>query len=270
MSAKLGHRIDVYRNSMMRTQHGILRWLLALIGVQLLLLGCRGSGEDYSLAAEFDRQAERDRMVDRQVIPRGIQDPAVLAAMRRVPRHAFVPQDYSAMAYADGPLPIGHGQSISQPSLVAYMIEALTLQGQEKVLEIGTGLGYQTALLAEIVPRVFTIEIIEPLAKHAEKTLAALGYDNVQVRTGDGYQGWPEEAPFDAIIVTAAPDHIPPPLVEQLAVGGRLMIPVGTVIQKLVLIHRTKDGYKRSVLLPVRFVPMTGEAEEDAAAREPF
>ncbi len=253
----------------MRKQHGMARRLLALVGVYLLLLAC-WAGEDQGLAVESDRQTERDRMVDRHVIPGGIQDPAVLAAMRRIPRHAFIPQDYSAMAYADKPLPIGHGQSISQPSLVAYMIEALKLQGREKVLEIGTGSGYQAALLAEIVPRVFTIEIIKPLAEQAARTLVALGYDHVRVRTGDGYQGWPEEAPFDAIIVSAAPDHVPSPLVEQLAVGGRLIIPVGTLIQKLVLIHRTKDGYQRTVLLPVRFVPMTGKAGERTPAREPF
>ena len=253
---------------MMRTQHGLPRRLLALIGVHLLVLGCCRSGGEAPLAAEPDRQTERAQMVDRQVIPRGIKDAAVLAAMRQVPRHAFIPEAYSTNAYRDGPLPIGHGQTISQPSLVAYMMEALKLQGDEKVLEVGTGSGYQAALLSEIVPRVFTIEIIEPLAKQAAQRLALLGYDNVQVRAGDGYQGWPEEAPFDAIIVTAAPDHVPPPLIEQLAVGGRLIIPVGSWIQELVLIQRTREGHRRSRLLPVRFVPMTGEAGERGPPRD--
>ena len=171
------------------------------------------------------------------------------------------------MAYDDRPLPIGHGQWTSRPSLIAYMLEALELRGDEKVLEIGTGLGYQAAVLAEIVPAVFTIEIVEPLAKQAAKTLAELGYDNVTVRTGNGYHGWQEEAPFDAIIVTAATDRVPPPLLQQLAVGGSLLLPVGTLIQNLVLFHHTEDGYERTELLSVRFVPMTGEAEEATPSR---
>lgn len=195
-------------------------------------------------------------MVEDQILPRGIRDPAVLAAMRRVPRHQFVPDSESRFAYADGPLPIGYGQTISQPSLVAFMTEALGLRGQEKVLEIGTGSGYQAAVLAEIVPRVFSIEIVEPLAAQAAQTLAQLGYRNVTVRVGDGYRGWPEEAPFDAIIVTAAPDHVPQPLLDQLAIGGRLILPVGDFLQRLVLYRRTHDGYERSDLLFVRFVPL--------------
>jgi protein-L-isoaspartate(D-aspartate) O-methyltransferase len=202
------------------------------------------------------RQTERNRMVDQYIVPHGIQDPAVIAAMRHVPRHRFVPGEYSMFAYIDGPLPIGHGQTISQPSLVADMTDALKLKKTDKVLEIGTGSGYQAAILAELVEQVFTIEIVEPLAIQAELTLADLGYKNVRVRTGDGYGGWPEEAPFDAIIVTAAPDHVPQPLLEQLALGGRLILPVGRDIQTLDLYRRTAEGYQRTTLTLVRFVPL--------------
>jgi protein-L-isoaspartate(D-aspartate) O-methyltransferase len=235
-----------------------------LIQAQLLILGCgEGSKADRSVA-DPSRQSERDRMVDHQIVARGIKDPAVIAAIRRIPRHLFVPDSYSRLAYADGPLPIGYGQTISQPYLIAFMTEAIRLQGDEKVLEIGTGSGYQAAVLAEIVPEVYTIEIIEPLAKRAAGRLAELGYNNVKVRAGDGYQGWPEEAPFDAILVTAAPDHVPQPLLDQLAVGGRLILPVGETFQNLILIRRTKDGFERSTLLPVRFVPMTRATENEA------
>lgn len=202
------------------------------------------------------RKAERNRMVDQYIIPHGIKDPAVVAAMRHVPRHRFVPGEYSLFAYVDGPLPIGHGQTISQPSLVAEMTEQLKLKKTDKVLEIGTGSGYQAAILAELVDKVLSVEIVEPLARQAEQTLGELGYKNVRVRTGDGYQGWPEEAPFDAIIVTAAPDHVPQPLLEQLALGGRLILPVGRDIQTLDLYRRTAEGYQRTTLTLVRFVPL--------------
>jgi len=204
------------------------------------------------------RQAERDRMVDEYIIPRGVKDRAVLAAMRRIPRHRFIPLSYSASAYNDAPLSIGHGQTISQPSLVAFMTEALSLHGAKKVLEVGTGSGYQAAVLAEIVPNVFTIEIVEPLAVQAAQTLAELGYRNIHTRVGDGYQGWPEEAPFDAIVVTAASDHVPQPLLDQLAVGGHLILPVGKAFQEqeLALYRRTKDGYERTRLTLVIFVPL--------------
>jgi protein-L-isoaspartate(D-aspartate) O-methyltransferase len=205
---------------------------------------------------DSNRKTERDRMVDQSIIPSGIKDPAVIAAMRHVPRHRFVPARYSIFAYIDGPLPIGHDQTISQPSLVASMTEELKLKKKDKVLEIGTGSGYQAAILAELVDKVLTIEIVEPLARQAEQTLTELGYKNVRVRAGDGYQGWPEEAPFDAIIVTAAPDHIPPPLLDQLAVGGRLVIPVGKYFQTLELLRRTAGGYERKTLNLVRFVPL--------------
>jgi protein-L-isoaspartate(D-aspartate) O-methyltransferase len=198
-------------------------------------------------------------MVDEQIIPRGIKDHAVLAAMRRIPRHRFVPVYYSAFAYNDGPLPIGHGQTISQPFVVALMSTALALQDAKKVLEVGTGSGYQAAVLAEIVPQVFTIEIVEPLATEAAQTLAELGYRNIRTRVGDGYHGWPEEAPFDAIIVTASSEHVPQPLLDQLAVGGRLILPVGKAfqeLQELVLYRRTTDGYERTRLSLVRFVPL--------------
>jgi len=205
---------------------------------------------------DSNRKTERNRLVDQYVTPSGVKDPDVIATMRRVPRHRFVPAQYSIFAYIDGPLPIGHDQTISQPSLVANMTEALALKKTDKVLEIGTGSGYQAAILAELVDKVLTIEIVEPLARQAEQTLTELGYKNVRVRVGDGYQGWPEEAPFDAIIVTAAPEQVPQPLLDQLAVGGRLILPVGRDIQTLDLYHRTAEGFQRKTLTFVRFVPL--------------
>jgi protein-L-isoaspartate(D-aspartate) O-methyltransferase len=205
---------------------------------------------------ESNRQTERNRMVDQYIVPHGVQDPAVIAAMRHVPRHRFVPGMYSLFAYVDGPLPIGHGQTISQPSLVAEMTEQLKLKKTDKVLEIGTGSGYQAAILAELVDKVLSVEIVEPLARQAEQTLGELGYKNVRVRTGDGYGGWPEEAPFDAIVVTAAPDHVPQPLLDQLAVGGRLVIPIGKDFQTLELHWRTETGYEHKTITFVRFVPL--------------
>lgn len=215
------------------------------------------------------RQHERDKMVEAQLVAGGITDQRVIAAMRRVPRHRFMPETASEEAYGDFPLPIGHGQTISQPFIVAYMTQALNLKEDEKVLEIGTGSGYQAAILAELVSRVFTIEIVEPLAESAKQTLAELGYEHVRVRTGDGYQGWPEESPFDAIILTAAPIDIPSPLLEQLKIGGRLILPVGHYPQRLLLIRRTEDGYQQQELLPVAFVPMTGEGSTGSPPAEP-
>jgi protein-L-isoaspartate(D-aspartate) O-methyltransferase len=234
---------------------------LTLMGVALTSLlawtsSCNGErGADAPLI-DPTREGERHRMVDQYIIPRGIKDQAVIDAMRRVPRHRFVPDRYSLFAYIDGPLPIGHNQTISQPSLVAGMTEELKLKKTDRVLEIGTGSGYQAAILAELADRVLTIEIVEPLARQAEQTLAELGYKNIRVRAGDGYQGWPEEAPFDAIIVTAASDHVPQPLLKQLAVGGRLIMPVGRDVQTLELHRRTADGYERKTLTLVRFVPL--------------
>lgn len=223
---------------------------------------CNGGPATDSSPMNSNREIERNQLVDQYILPHGITSPAVIAAMRHVPRHRFVPQQHSSFAYIDGPLPIGHDQTISQPSLVATMTDELNLKKTDKVLEIGTGSGYQAAILAELVDKVLTIEIVEPLARHAEQTLAELGYKNVRVRVGDGYQGWPEEAPFDAIIVTAAPEHVPQPLLDQLATGGRLILPVGRGIQSLELYHRTAEGYQQKTLTPVRFVPLVRSGEK--------
>lgn len=202
-------------------------------------------------------------MVSDQIEARGVRDARVLAAMRKVPRHRFVPNAQRAQAYADRPLPIGHGQTISQPYIVALMSELAGVKPGDTVLEVGTGSGYQAAVLAEMGVKVFSIEIIEPLAKQAKATLDKLGYGKrVTVRHGDGYAGWPERAPFDAVVVTAAPPKIPRPLKQQLKVGGRLVIPVGKYYQSLLLVTRTKDGFREESVIPVRFVPMTGKAQE--------
>ena len=236
--------------------------LLCIVLVDVLTGSQPCHGTD-SPVVDHGRAAERNRMVDEYIIPHGIKDPAVLAAMRGVPRHRFVPTMYSGFAYTDGALPIGHGQSISQPSLVALMTEALALKKTDKVLEVGTGSGYQAAILAELADKVLTVEIVEPLAREAERTLSELGYRNIRVGVGDGYQGWPEEAPFDAIIVTAAPDHVPPLLLNQLAVGGRLLLPVGRFFQTLELYRRTTAGYERKTLTLVRFVPLIRQGEQE-------
>lgn len=199
-------------------------------------------------------------MVRDQIERRGIQDPRVLEAMRRVPREAFVPEALRPQAYADAPLPIGGGQTISQPYIVAFMTEAARLGPGDKVLEVGTGSGYQAAVLAELGARVWSIEIRGDLAERARRTLRETGYGEIQVRTGDGYRGWAEAGPFDAILVTAAPDAVPDPLLDQLKPGGRLIVPVGSGTQELVRVTRTPGGFERENLLPVRFVPMTGEA----------
>jgi protein-L-isoaspartate(D-aspartate) O-methyltransferase len=201
-------------------------------------------------------------MVDSQIRARGVSDPRVLDAMRRVARHEFVPEPYTSSAYEDSPLPIGLNQTISQPYIVGYMTDELQVEPKSKVLEIGTGSGYQAAILAELAGQVFTIEIVPELAKRATATLQRLGYKNVKVMAGDGYRGWPSEAPFDRIIVTAAPDHIPQPLVDQLAVGGRMIIPVGDLYQQMVIITKTERGVVQQRTIDVRFVPMTGEAEK--------
>ncbi|MBN1826566.1 MAG: protein-L-isoaspartate(D-aspartate) O-methyltransferase [Candidatus Eisenbacteria bacterium] len=212
---------------------------------------------------EEDRYAHRrEAMVRTQIEARGVRDPRVLAAMRAVPRHLFVPEDLHSRAYEDHPLPIGYDQTISQPYIVALMTELLDLEPGEKALEIGTGSGYQAAVLAELTDTVFTIEIVPELAERARADLAAAGVRGVNVRAGDGYRGWPEEAPFDGIIVTAAPEEVPAPLIEQLAEGGRLVIPVGDTYQDLILLRKEKGEIIRRVVIPVRFVPMTGEAEK--------
>jgi protein-L-isoaspartate(D-aspartate) O-methyltransferase len=231
-----------------------------------MVLACEAStGSTNSMQDETGMQAARDRMVRDQIAARGLTDERVLAALRRVPRHRFVPAAQRDAAYGDHPLPIGQGQTISQPYIVALMTELADLQPGESVLEIGTGSGYQAAVLAEMGVRVKSIEIIPPLAEEASRLLRDLGYDGVEVRAGDGYRGWPEAAPFDAILVTAAPPEIPQPLVEQLALGGRLVVPVGTHFQELVVKMRTPEGLRDRTVLPVRFVPMTGEAQKPRA-----
>ena len=215
-------------------------------------------------AAVRARDAEdRERMVSEQIAARGISDDRVLAAMRKVPRHEFVPEVHRHAAYADGPLPIGHAQTISQPYIVALMTELLEIDSASRVLEVGTGSGYQAAVLAEIADQVYTIEIVAPLAERARETLERLGYGGVRVRHGDGYRGWPEAAPFDAILVAAAPERVPPALIEQLGVGGRLVIPVGEGVQWLEVHTRTPTGVEVERSVGVRFVPMTGEARGD-------
>jgi len=225
----------------------------------LASLSC-GAGE----TPVVDPGQKRQRMVKEQLMPRGIHEERVLAAMARVPREEFVPENLRASSYADHPLPIGYDQTISQPFIVAFMTEHLQPRPTDRVLEIGTGSGYQAAVLAELVAEVYSIEIIEPLARTAEAALRKLGYKNVQVKVGDGYKGWPEHAPFDAIIVTCAPEHVPQPLVDQLREGGRMIIPVGGAgAQDLYVLEKEKGELRRRAISPVRFVPMTGEAQKD-------
>ncbi len=207
-------------------------------------------------------EMKRKRMLETQIKARGIRDARVLEAMSKVPRHLFVSEAQIAYAYDDGPLPIGEGQTISQPYIVALMTELAGLESESRVLEIGTGSGYQAAVLAEICKEVYSVEILEKLGKEAEARLKKLGYASVSVKIGDGYQGWKENAPFDAIIVTAAPEHVPQPLIDQLKIGGRLVIPVGEIFQELVLIRKTEKGIIKENITGVRFVPMTGEAEK--------
>jgi protein-L-isoaspartate(D-aspartate) O-methyltransferase len=202
-------------------------------------------------------------MVERQLRPRGIDDPRTLRAMEKVPREKFVAKELRASAYEDHPLPIGYGQTISQPFIVAFMTQELKPKPTDRVLEIGTGSGYQAAVLAELVAEVYTIEIVKPLAQEAEIRLRELGYKNIHVKAGDGYKGWPEHAPFDAIIVTAAPDHVPQPLVEQLKEGGRMIIPVGkTFAQELYLLEKRGGIVKQTAVVPVKFVPLTRDPGE--------
>ncbi|HET9468160.1 MAG TPA: protein-L-isoaspartate(D-aspartate) O-methyltransferase [Vicinamibacterales bacterium] len=219
-----------------------------------LVMACAADGVNGQ-----DFEAMRSRMVDTQIRARDVQDAAVLQAMRRVPRHLFVPDDMRPYAYDDRPLPIGRGQTISQPYIVGYMTQALQLQPSHKVLEIGTGSGYQAAVLAELVKQVYSIEIVPDLAEGARRALAQAGYKNVEVRSGNGYLGWPERAPFDRIIVTAAPPEIPQALIEQLAVGGVMVVPVGTAYQELVIITKTPGGVTQKRTIEVRFVPMVSK-----------
>lgn len=224
--------------------------------MKLLVLAAAASL--FSLPAE-----ERTAMIDSQLRARGITDERTLAIMATFPREAFVPLELQTRAYEDGPLPIGHGQTISQPYIVALMTQLLAPARDQRVLEVGTGSGYQAAVLSGLVKEVYSIEIVKPLAERAAKTLADLGLKNVIVRTGDGYAGWPDKAPFDAIIVTCAPDHIPQPLVDHLKEGGRMVIPVGerSGIQKLVRLSKVNGEVRQEEVLDVRFVPLTRPGE---------
>ncbi len=240
--------------------------VLALFAVPVVIFVLPAlSSQEPPIPADDPAAHPRSEMVRRQIAQRGVADADVLRAMRRVPRHLFVPEPAIEKAYDDTALRIGEGQTISQPYIVGLMTELLRLEPDDRVLEIGTGSGYQAAVLAEICCEVFSIEIVENLGRRAEHLLAHLGYDNIDVRIGDGYRGWPDAAPFDAIMVTAAPDHVPQPLLDQLAPGGRLVIPVGDVFQQLeVYTRRDVDGppaFDREVRIAVRFVPMTGEAQ---------
>lgn len=224
-----------------------------------LLVACRAVGEDGTVDPFA---VARATMVRDHLASRDITDKRVLAAMGRVPRHRMVPAHLQSEAYSDRPLPIGHDQTISQPYIVAFMSQALELKPGDKVLEIGTGSGYQAAVLAELVDAVYSIEIVEPLATRAATDLAALGYKNINLRTGDGYEGWSDAAPFDGIVLTAAPPiEIPQPLLDQLAEGGRLVAPVGTGIQELVRYRKVDGQMEMEKLLAVRFVPMTGKTQ---------
>jgi protein-L-isoaspartate(D-aspartate) O-methyltransferase len=230
--------------------------VLRLMALAVLACSSARDGDDAALARA------REQMVASQIAARGVRDPRTLAALREVPRPLFVPGESRAQAYDDHPIPIGHGQTISQPYIVAFMTEAAGLRGGETVLEVGTGSGYQAAVLARIAARVYTIEIVAPLAEASAALLKSLGYTNVSVRAGDGYLGWPEAAPFDAILVTAAAPRIPEPLKQQLKDGGRLVLPVGDEWQELVVVTRRGERFEERRVLPVRFVPMTGKVRQ--------
>ena len=235
---------------------GVQRVWQSLVIAALAATAC---GQQPSASPDF--AAQRRQMVQQQLVTRGITDQRVLAVMAKVPREEFVTPDSRAASYEDGPLAIGYAQTISQPYIVAFMTEQLRPKPSDRVLEVGTGSGYQAAILAELVSEVYSVEIVEPLAKNAEATLQRLGYKNVHLKIGDGYKGWPETAPFDAIIVTCAPDKVPQPLVDQLKDDGRMIIPVGDrFAQQLYLLEKKNGQLKQSATLPVRFVPMTSEA----------
>jgi protein-L-isoaspartate(D-aspartate) O-methyltransferase len=238
-----------------------MKWAKFITGLLAMLM----MGQSELVQAEDAEVKSREEMVRNQLAAGGIRNPEVLQAMTEVPRHEFVPASLRPYAYADGPLPIGHGQTISQPFIVAYMTQALELSKEDTVLEVGTGSGYQAAILGKLAKEVYTIEIVPPLAESAKAILSKLGFENVHVRTGDGYLGWPEKAPFDAIIVTCAPDHVPEPLISQLQEGGRLIIPVGHAggVQQLVLLRKKNGQITKATMLDVRFVPMTGKMTDD-------
>ena len=241
----------------------MVRYMILFTTVFSLQLVCRDCRGENSGSGDSRYARERDEMVDEQIKARGVRDERVLAAMSKVERHRFVPDRLEHLAYADSPLPIGEGQTISQPYIVALMTELVRLEGDERVLEIGTGSGYQAAVLAELCGHVYTIEILEPLAARSEELLKSLGYENITVKCGDGFLGWEEFAPFDAIVVTCAPPDVPEPLVEQLKDGGRLVIPVGRLFQKLELIEKKGDKIETRDIIPVRFVPMLGRISKE-------
>lgn len=236
-----------------------MRQIFFLVGLSIMVWAFACTREQKMKTSASNFASLRQDMVKHQIEARGIKDSLVITAMNQVERHLFIPVRLRGEAYRDDPLPIGENQTISQPYIVAFMTEQLGVRPGDRVLEIGTGSGYQAAVLAEIVDSVFTIEIISELAERARQTLLELKYDNIIVRQGDGYHGWKEKAPFDAIIVTAAPPKIPPLLLEQLKVGGKMVLPVGEYVQELVVVHKTERGMEMQNVLPVRFVPMTGE-----------
>jgi protein-L-isoaspartate(D-aspartate) O-methyltransferase len=238
--------------------------LSAFVSAALLAVTDRVAIHSAETASDFT--VARRRMVEEQLVARGLTNTHVLAAMAKVPRHELVPAEHRSDAYGDFPLPIGHHQTISQPYIVAFMTEQLAPKLTDKVLEIGTGSGYQAAVLAGLVRTVHTIEIVEPLGRRADADLKRLGYTNVFVRIGDGYQGWPEAAPFDSIIVTCAPDKVPQPLIDQLKDGGRMIIPIGSSwSQELYIFSKTDGKIQKKAILPVRFVPMTGRKNSEPA-----
>ncbi len=237
----------------------LIRGFKATLLILFVLLSCQQQDKK---KPEEDWTAMRAKMVQQQIIARGVRGPKIIAALKSVPRELFVPEKYRASAYEDKALPIGQGQTISQPYIVAFMTQQLHIKPGDRILEIGTGSGYQAAILGQIADSVFSIEIIPELAERARKTIQSLHYDNVLIMQGDGYLGWPDKAPFDAIIVTAAPPSIPPPLLDQLKTGGRMILPVGKYVQELVVVNKTEHGLNMDNVLPVRFVPMTGKIQE--------
>lgn len=239
----------------------MFKTILYLSLIYILFLNCSGTIRKVDMAENQSKQeswwiSRAEKMVESQIVSRGVRDPDVIRVMKQTPRHLFVPGHLKDAAYKDHPLPIGSGQTISQPYIVALMTEYLQLTGTEKVLEIGTGSGYQAAILSQLVDTCYSIEVVETLAKKASKTLNELGYHNLVVKWGDGYQGWTEHAPFDRIIITAAPETVPEKLVEQLSVGGRMVLPVGSHFQELILITKNRKGIQQQKIIPVRFVPM--------------
>jgi protein-L-isoaspartate(D-aspartate) O-methyltransferase len=247
------------------------RNLLLFTTVSIAALACGSIGAELQTGPR-DWEAERIRMVNQQLRARDIRSPRVLDAMLKVPRHLFVPESERGQAYRDAPVPIGYAQTISQPYIVAFMTQELNVEPDDRVLEIGTGSGYQAAVLGVLAKEVYTIEIVAPLAERARATLMEVGYRNIQVRAGNGYLGWPEQAPYDRIMVTAAPPEVPPALVQQLKIGGLMAIPVGTIVQELRILRRNSTGVETLTTLPVRFVPMTGRRDAvgsgvDAPAR---